>query len=400
MAYNRPNIVSGVTRATKAFFDNLLDGIDEKSPEVAAIQATPELGFTTPVMPAPPTITVGAAGGTAPYSATSLPADTAQVSRRAGRYATQFIDTKNWLQNYVNNPSTSRSQGEIEFTFSGQALAVHVNALIAGGGIRVWVDGQATQAGLLVTHNSGSGRSQNWVSIVFAAASVRRIRIEFPGSLFGGLAYDAGAVSPVSGRLRRVAVFGDSWAGGTSDTAIHESIYARLGYELGWETARLGQGGSGYVQTGAGAGVPYTHADRLAELVAFKPDYVIIIGSLNDDAQSAGAVGAAAAALYSSIAAAIPGARLIVVGPQATKSVVPAARLANRDAIRAAAAAARNVVRFIDPIAGGWITGSGTAAAPAGDGNADTYVVADGVHLNAAGSSYWANRLATEIVRV
>ncbi|AMS02856.1 hypothetical protein BJD57_gp24 [Gordonia phage Vivi2] len=30
MPYTRPNIVSGVTRATKAFFDNLLDGIDER----------------------------------------------------------------------------------------------------------------------------------------------------------------------------------------------------------------------------------------------------------------------------------------------------------------------------------------------------------------------------------
>ncbi|QFP94468.1 minor tail protein [Gordonia phage Keitabear] len=29
MPYTRPNIVAGVTRATKAFFDNLLDGIDE-----------------------------------------------------------------------------------------------------------------------------------------------------------------------------------------------------------------------------------------------------------------------------------------------------------------------------------------------------------------------------------
>ena len=30
MAYSRPNIVSGVTRITKSFVDNLLDGIDEK----------------------------------------------------------------------------------------------------------------------------------------------------------------------------------------------------------------------------------------------------------------------------------------------------------------------------------------------------------------------------------
>ncbi|AYR02832.1 hypothetical protein J1765_gp24 [Gordonia phage Gaea] len=41
MAYNRPNIVSGVTRATKAFFDNLLDGIDEG----IAGDGTVELGY-------------------------------------------------------------------------------------------------------------------------------------------------------------------------------------------------------------------------------------------------------------------------------------------------------------------------------------------------------------------
>lgn len=41
MAYTRPNIISGVTRATKAFFDNLLDGIDE----AIAGDGTVELGY-------------------------------------------------------------------------------------------------------------------------------------------------------------------------------------------------------------------------------------------------------------------------------------------------------------------------------------------------------------------
>ncbi|AUX81863.1 hypothetical protein FDJ33_gp26 [Gordonia phage Brandonk123] len=36
MPYTRPTIVSGVTRATKAFFDNLLDGIDERVTKAAA----------------------------------------------------------------------------------------------------------------------------------------------------------------------------------------------------------------------------------------------------------------------------------------------------------------------------------------------------------------------------
>ncbi|UYL87033.1 esterase [Gordonia phage Hollow] len=369
------------------------------SASINAIQATPELGYSTPMAPAPPQVTVGAAGSSSPFSGTVLPADTMQVTRRSGRYATQFIDSKFWLQNYVNNPSTSRSQGDIEFTFSGSSFAVHVNALLVSAGIRVWVDGQAISADPLVTHNSGASRSQNWITVSFSASSVRRIRIEFPGSLFGGLSFDSGAVTPIVGRLKRVAIFGDSWAGGTAEVPVHKSIYTRLGYELGWETARLGQGGSGYVQTGSGTGVPYTHADRRAELVAFKPDYVVIIGSLNDDAQSQSSVASAAESLYSSIMAVLPTARLIVVGPQSTRTVVPSSRLANRDAIKEKALLAPNVARFVDPIEEAWITGSGTEAAPAGDGNADSYVLADGIHLNASGCAYWANRLAVAILR-
>ncbi|QFP94077.1 hypothetical protein SEA_JABBERWOCKY_22 [Gordonia phage Jabberwocky] len=41
MPYTRPNIVAGVTRATKAFFDNILDGVDEAT----AGDGTVELGY-------------------------------------------------------------------------------------------------------------------------------------------------------------------------------------------------------------------------------------------------------------------------------------------------------------------------------------------------------------------
>ncbi|URM86118.1 minor tail protein [Gordonia phage BiggityBass] len=42
MAYARPEIVSGVTRLTKAFFDNLFDGIDAANAATVAVAATPE----------------------------------------------------------------------------------------------------------------------------------------------------------------------------------------------------------------------------------------------------------------------------------------------------------------------------------------------------------------------
>jgi len=41
-----------------------------------------------------------------------------------------------------------------------------------------------------------------------------------------------------------------------------------------------------------------------------------------------------------------------------------------------------------------WTSGTGTAAAPAGNGNNDLYVGSDGVHLNDAGIAYIATRMA------
>ncbi|QKY78380.1 hypothetical protein SEA_BARSTEN_25 [Gordonia Phage Barsten] len=48
MPYTRPTIVSGVTRATKAFFDNLLDGIDERLTKADADAAYVRMAGTTP----------------------------------------------------------------------------------------------------------------------------------------------------------------------------------------------------------------------------------------------------------------------------------------------------------------------------------------------------------------
>ncbi|MCR2784968.1 MULTISPECIES: hypothetical protein [unclassified Microbacterium] len=55
--------------------------------------------------------------------------------------------------------------------------------------------------------------------------------------------------------------------------------------------------------------------------------------------------------------------------------------------------AAPNVVAFIDPIKGGWITPE----------NRTTYVLNESgsfSHLNEAGHAYWSHRVATKILRV
>jgi hypothetical protein len=64
---------------------------------------------------------------------------------------------------------------------------------------------------------------------------------------------------------------------------------------------------------------------------------------------------------------------------------IPAQRAANRDAIKAAALAAPNVVRFIDPLAENWITDAG--------------LFVDSAHLTPAGHTLWTQKLMQAIAR-
>lgn len=63
------------------------------------------------------------------------------------------------------------------------------------------------------------------------------------------------------------------------------------------------------------------------------------------------------------------------------------------DTALAALAAARGL-RYISPIAEGWITGNGKVGATTGNGNADIYISSDGTHPSNAGHEYLAWRLA------
>jgi hypothetical protein len=56
-----------------------------------------------------------------------------------------------------------------------------------------------------------------------------------------------------------------------------------------------------------------------------------------------------------------------------------------------------NVVGFIDPYTDTWLTGSGYAGNPVGDGNQDQYVGKDGIHLDGEGQEYYQGRIADEL---
>ncbi len=83
---------------------------------------------------------------------------------------------------------------------------------------------------------------------------------------------------------------------------------------------------------------------------------VILFGGANDAAASTVSVYRAAASTVAAVQLAAPKATVVMIGPAWPVSKIPAEVLRIRDVVRAAAALAH--VRFVDPIAGRWLTAS------------------------------------------
>ena len=135
----------------------------------------------------------------------------------------------------------------------------------------------------------------------------------------------------------------------------------------------------------------------------------MIWAGVNDQMDAQSDIATAAAQLYAKVKADAPGTRAYVVGPW-SQSGSPDNSLKNTDeTLRVAALNAG--LPFFSPITGKvyagdgtllastrpWITGTGDISSPKGDGNADIYVGADGVHPTDAGHAYIAKRMALDL---
>lgn len=364
--------------------------------------------------------------------------------------------------NTVNDPDGMRTSINVEFDWSTSGTApLTLRAWAGDGGViraQVWVNGQvrgdvssaSLAAGALVT-----------LPLTLSAGLPTRVRIRLQNCQFAGLFHDksTSAISPVNDRRVRLAVLGDSWTGGF--LGIEElDLWPRvLELMMGADLARMGQGGTGYAVDNPGAGVVrYGNPTRMARMEAYQPQLVIVQGSQNDDGagKSGVEIGAAATDLYGQIADRCPEAQIVVVGPPRLNVAPSAGRLANNDAVRAAAQGASNVLGYVDQIGvtsaqaaqaaliapstayttgqivrdasgsyyraavghttGGstspsllragfqpltWITGTGRFGAAANDGgNADLVMHQDSAHLTAWGHLYFGRRVYTETVRL
>ena len=174
-----------------------------------------------------------------------------------------------------------------------------------------------------------------------------------------------------------IGFMGDSWAcgGGLALSVGPDGSYAAQTAKLLGSKYRIScAGGSGYVAPGDT--VPF--GDRVDDLLAGKPDVVIVQGSTNDYIASESEIESAAEDLFARIRRALPNTRVFALGPAYT----PDAPRALTDVARAAiqAAADESGVTWIDLASTGWLD-------PAVD-------YADGYHPNANGHRVLARHLA------
>ena len=349
-----------------------------------------------------PTLSVAGPGGSSGIASPVVYTfDTTAVRRVGCVGVTVNALSTDYIQNQVNGETGSGAQAwAVETVTDSPDVAIPFRCAVTGASLFwVWVDGRPISRSPYKATTNTSANSKSYFRMVFPDTKRRTIRVYMGGADFGGLQVATGktATATTAAEPYRLAVVGDSWTANAGTATWPNTFSAVLGRMLGAETFLCGRGGTGYVATST----PFGHTTRLANLTTANPSLIIVEGSINDNASYA-TVGAAATAYYNSVATNLPSAKLIVVGPQPVPADYATSTnlLANRDAVKAAALAAPNVLGFIDPIEGAWLSGTGKINTPTGSGNRDYYVHTDQLHLTRSGGHYWASRTVRELLRL
>jgi lysophospholipase L1-like esterase len=168
-------------------------------------------------------------------------------------------------------------------------------------------------------------------------------------------------------------------ASGTSYGGLQENSWpAIVAHTLGLSMINRSQPGTGYA-TAFLSNKPYTA--RVDEIVALKPDILVVEGSRND--VDAAATRLAAAEVLGKLRRGLPQAGILVIGPiYSFTTNVGTTRI--NEAVKAAAAVLR--LTYVDAVKAGWFTGS-----------AHRLIASDGVHPTDEGHRYLADLIAPRV---
>jgi hypothetical protein len=371
---------------------------------------TARAAMSLPVLASPPTFSTSGPGGSSPIASAVTIAynNNAAVSFRGLLPLLRSQFGADYWSNGCNGDWT-RPPFWVEFNHYGASFAIQFRDVAGGSSASFWVwvdlgDGNGFRPATSTSQASSAdaGGSLFYYRVTFSGAAQRRIRVCLNLADYGGI--DIGPTDSISAlqtsQQVSIAFFGDSYVEGAASVADTDLLAVRIGEALGslFNYYRCGQGGTGYVSNGGGGGKEiFAGSNRIASLVSVNPEYIVVLGSVNDDASFASAQ-ASAANFYSVIATQLPNTRIIVVGPQSTSGAPSSNRNSNNTAVKNAALAAPNVIAYVDSIGDSYITGTGRVGATTGSGNADIMIASDAVHPTATGHLYWATRLYASIV--
>ncbi|OEJ21110.1 SGNH/GDSL hydrolase family protein [Streptomyces subrutilus] len=311
------------------------------------------------------------------------------------------------LSRYPNTYASGQTNWSLEVGTDAQAIQLRFKHISATTMFRLSIDGRKItdlmQPSGGTVPNEGS---THLMTIDFGSAAPRRLRFDFSNMPFGGI-YLPATANMWGTHLRggRFMALTDSLGDGSALNvgAGCGTWVDRVGRMLGCtDIWREGRGSTGYIAPGGHA----TFGVRAeVDVIPHVPDRLVLWGGYNDASGDQAQIATAAAALFTRLKTTLPRCQIFVIGCWSPTGTPAASHTATTATLRTAAAAAG--LPFVSPQTGGiynaagalvathgpWITGTGNASVPKGDGNADFYVGSDTVHPTDAGHAYLARRI-------
>lgn len=265
--------------------------------------------------------------------------------------------------------------------------------------LRVFIDDEEVDSGPFGVN----GVAQWWLNFNFAVYGTYKIRVV--GNYYlANIACNVGGIFKKPAPRKALGIISDSYFESLFNGVVCDSPPARLATVLGWDIWNGAEGGTGFINPGAGGGFSeFGSAARLAALDAMEIDALLVHGTINDQSYPVADVKAAMIQYYQDVAEVKPGLPVVQVGIQpvyySTGGIpAPPALASLVTAQKEAVAVSPNVVGYIDPYSLRWLTGTGDEGHTQGDGNQDYAIGAtDHVHLSSRGSMMWAVNIRDEM---
>lgn len=312
-----------------------------------------------------------------------------------------------WVGAEYHVDNSMLKNADVRFTVTGKKFAIRYWTIKQSDAM-VWINDQPVASHAFAGSDPSARGSWNWLVVTRSSGAPATVRFAGPMYFTGVDSDPRDDVTVTAAPQFTLGVISDSDFEPMPDThPMTQAAAPMLSTLTGFRVWNMAEGGTGYINPGAGGypgneTSPYGSDRRIATITAAPINALLVNGSINDLNWGADAQRDAMDAFLDRVAAARPDLPVVLVGiePLSYSTVRDQSdpRFQAMDANFAVVAARHsNVVGVIDPYAADWLTGTGSTASPAGDGNQDQYVGIDGVHLNAEGQAYYQGRIADEL---